>query len=159
MTAPRPVLATCSRSFGEWSAARAILARVRDQDPDAVLRHGDCERGDRQIAGIWKSLGGVDDPIPADWSQCAVELTEEQETANRQAGIGPCRVRHRKISPKHGTYCPTAGLRRDVLMVQSSVVQVLAFLDPKSKTRGAFRTADMAEAAGIPTIRYEQGST
>jgi hypothetical protein len=159
VTAPRIVLAACSRSFGEWSAARVILNRVHGQAPDAVLRHGDCEKGDRQIAGIWKSLGGIDDPWPADWSSCEWELSEEQETANRQAGIGPCRVRHRKVSPKHGTYCPTAGLRRDVLMVQSGVVQVLAFLDPESKTKGAFRTADMAEAAGILVVRYPQGAS
>lgn len=152
------ILATCSRSFGEWSAARAILTKVRLLTPQAVLRHGDCERGDRQIAGIWRSLGGIDDPMPADWPHCAVELTEEQETANRQAGIGPCRRSHRRVSRRHGEYCPTAGLRRDVLMVQSGIEQVLAFLDPSSKTRGAFRTAEMAEAAGIPTVRYPDGA-
>lgn len=63
----------------------------------------------------------------------------------------------REMSRRHGEYCPTAGLRRDVLMVQSGVDQVLAFLDPTSKTRGAFRTADMAEAAGIATVRYQGG--
>lgn len=151
------LLATCSRSFSEWSAAREILSSVHHIHPDAVLRHGDCERGDRQIAGIWRDLGGVDDPCPADWVHCAVELTEEQAIANRQAGIGPCRRSHRRISRRHGEYCPTAGLRRDVLMVQSGVNRVLAFLDPGSKTRGAFRTADMAEQAGIPTVRFPGG--
>jgi hypothetical protein len=153
------LLATCSRSFSEWSAAREILAAVHAVHPNAVLRHGDCERGDRQIAGIWRGLGGVDDPMPADWSKCAVELTEEQAVANRQAGIGPCLPSHRRLSRRHGEYCPTAGLRRDVLMVQSGVDRVLAFLDPHSKTRGAFRTADMAEAAGIPTVRYHGGES
>jgi hypothetical protein len=81
-------------------------------------------------------------------------LTEEQAVANRQAGIGPCRPSHRRLSRRHGEYCPTAGLRRDVLMVQSGVDRVLAFLDPNSRTKGAFRTADMAEGAGIPTVRF-----
>lgn len=151
------ILATCSRSFTNWSAAREILAAVHSVHPDAVLRHGDCERGDRQIAGIWRGLGGKDDPIAADWDTCAAELSEEQAIANRQAGIGPCRPGHRKVSRRHGEYCPTAGLRRDVLMVQSGVDRVLAFLDPNSRTKGAFRTADMAEAAGIPTVRYPGG--
>jgi hypothetical protein len=153
------LLATCSRSFAGWSAAREILSSVHRIHPEALLRHGDCERGDQQIAGIWRDLGGKDDPMPADWDLCAVELTEEQATANRQAGIGPCRPTHRRLSRRHGEYCPTAGLRRDVLMVQSGVDQVLAFLDPSSKTRGAFRTADMAEAAGIPTLRYLGGES
>jgi hypothetical protein len=151
------ILATCSRSFNAWSAAREILTAIHDIHPDALLRHGDCERGDRQIAGIWRALGGKDDPMPADWVHCAVELTEEQAVANRQAGIGPCRPSHRRLSRRHGEYCPTAGLRRDVLMVQSGVDRVLAFLDPNSKTKGAFRTADMAEAAGIPTVRFPSG--
>jgi hypothetical protein len=151
------ILATCSRSFATWSAAREILSSVYRLHPDALLRHGDCERGDQQIAGIWKGLGGKDDPMPADWPNCAVELTEEQANANRQAGIGPCRPGHRKVSRRHGEYCPTAGLRRDVLMVQSGVDRCLAFLDPESKTKGAFKTADMAESAGIPTLRYHSG--
>lgn len=152
------ILATCSRTFGQWSAAREILSTVHALHPDALLRHGDCERGDRQIAGIWRDLGGKDDPMPADWELCAVELDEETAVANRQAGIGPCQKSHRRLSRRHGEYCPTAGLRRDVLMVQSGVDRVLAFLDPHSKTKGAFRTADMAENAGIPTIRFDGAS-
>lgn len=134
------ILATCSRSFKDWSAARTILTRVYEEAPDAVLVHGDCERGDRQIAGIWKSLGGVDDPMPAAWSEC---------------GQGCPPRDHRKVRLRTGEwYCPLAGLRRDEQMVETSPARVLAFLDWKSKTKGAFRTADMAEAAGIPVIRY-----
>jgi hypothetical protein len=48
------ILATCSRRFKDWSGARAILTRVHGETPDAVLMHGDCEDGDRQIAGIWR---------------------------------------------------------------------------------------------------------
>lgn len=153
------LLATCSRSFNAWSAAREILTAIHHIHPYALLRHGDCEIGDRQIAAIWRGLGGKDDPMPADWERCAVELMEEQAVANRRAGIGPCRPSHRRLSRRHGEYCPTAGLRRDVLMVQSGVDRVLAFLDPNSRTKGAFRTADMAEAAGIPTVRYPESAS
>lgn len=31
------------------------------------------------------------------------------------------------------------------------------FLDPESKTKGAFHCADLAVAAGIPTLIYRQG--
>lgn len=134
------ILATCSRSFRDWSAARRILTAVYAEVPDAVLVHGDCERGDRQIAGIWKSLGGVDDPMPAKWSECDWDCPH---------------ATHRKIRRSTGEeYCPGAGHRRDRAMVETAPDRVLAFLDPASRTRGAFRTAEMAEAAGIPTIRY-----
>lgn len=137
------ILATCSRSFSEWSAARAILTRTYEQDPTAVLMHGDCEDGDRQIAGIWKSLGGAVDPRPAKWSDC---------------GEGCPPRKHRKIRARTGEeYCPYAGLRRNEQMVQTGPRLVLAFLDPGSRTKGASHCADTAEAAGIPTIRYPAG--
>lgn len=141
----RRVLITCSRSFRDWSAARAILTAVHAEVPDAVLVHGDCERGDRQIAGIWKSLGGVDDPMAADWPSC---------------GTGCPQRAHRKTRARTGEeYCPFAGLRRDEEMVETAPDRVLAFLDPESRTKGAFRTAEMAEAAGIPTVRYPVGAS
>lgn len=137
------VLLTCSRSFKAWSAARTLLTRVYDLDPTAVLVHGDCERGDRQAAGIWRSLGGVDDPKPAEWEKCSPDC--------------PPRT-HRKIRQRTGEeYCPGAGIRRDRLMVEAGPDRCIALLDPKSKTRGAFRTAELAEDAGIPTVRYTQG--
>lgn len=138
------ILATCSRSFKDWSAARVLLTRAYNADPTAVLVHGDCERGDRQIAGIWKSLGGVDDPMPADWAHCTWDCPH---------------ATHRKRRRNGDEYCPLAGIHRDKEMVETAPDRVLAFLDPKSRTRGAFRTAEMAEAAGIPTVRYEQAAS
>lgn len=137
------ILATCSRSFKDWSGARAILTRVYDNSPDAVLMHGDAEQGDRQTAGIWRSLGGVDDPRPAKWEACGWDCPPRK---------------HRKIRQSTGEeYCPGAGLRRNTEMVESAPVQVLAFLDWKSKTGGAFHCAGLAEDAGIPTIRFPAG--
>jgi hypothetical protein len=135
------IVATCSRSFKEWAAARTILTRVYKQDPGAVLMHGDCEDGDRQIAGMWRSLGGVDDPRPAAWSEC---------------GAGCPTRKHRKRRRNGEEYCPYAGPRRNTQMVETSPRMVLAFLDPKSRTRGAFRTVELAEAAGITSLIYRQ---
>lgn len=136
------ILVTVSRSYREMSTMRGALEQVHAKYPGAVLVHGDCEKGDRDAAGMWRGLGGVDKPTPADWPTCSPT----------------CRPGHRKVSRRHGEYCPTAGLRRDEEMVETAPDLVLAFLDPQSKTKGAFRTADMAEGAGIPVVRYEQGA-
>lgn len=63
------IMVTCSRTWQRWSLARMALTRLRALYPDAVLVHGDCPKGDRQLAGIWRSLGGRDEPWPADWDR------------------------------------------------------------------------------------------
>src|ERR1044071_322527 len=106
------VLVTVSRSFREWSAARVLLTRIREQHRDAVLLHGGCEDGDQQAAGIWRSLGGVDDPRPAKWSECGPDCPPWP---------------HRKIRRRTGEeYCPGAGHRRNAEMVEEAPVLVLA---------------------------------
>jgi hypothetical protein len=61
------ILITCSRSWTRWSEVRRVLTEVHRRYPDAVLVHGDAPQGDRQVAGIWESLGGATEPHPADW--------------------------------------------------------------------------------------------
>jgi len=63
------IMVTCSRTWRRWSLARRVLTQVYALYPDAVLVHGDCPKGDRQLAGIWQSLGGRDEPWPADWDR------------------------------------------------------------------------------------------
>lgn len=137
------ILATVSRSYREWSTMRSALTTLHDQYPDAELVHGACDPGDVHAAAMWKHLGGVDKPWPADWPTCAPD----------------CRPGHRKQRRNGDWYCPTAGIRRDVDMVKSTppLTQVVAFLDPKSRTKGAIRTAKLAQDAGIPVVRYMQG--
>ena len=67
MTAPR-ILLTMSRRWKRWSEVRRVLSEIHAKYPDAILVHGDCPDGDRQAAGIWKSLGGETEAHPADWS-------------------------------------------------------------------------------------------
>lgn len=137
------ILVTVSRSYREFSTMREVLTEVYSRHPEAILEHGDCEDGDRDAAGMWRGLGGVDKAYPADWDHCSIDCPQ---------------MPHRKIRRKTGeSYCPGAGMRRNTERVESAPDLVLAFLDPKSRTKGAFRTAQMAEDAGIPTVRYEQG--
>lgn len=115
------ILLTMSRSYTEWSTVRAVLTKVHAEYPDAVLVHGDAPKGDRDAAGIWRSLGGKDEPWPAQWAQ-------------------------------HGK---AAGFIRNTAMVESAPALVLAFINNGSK--GASHCAQLAEDAGIPTVRYLQG--
>jgi len=135
------ILVTVSRSFKEFSTMRTALEKVHAEYPDAVLEHGNCDPGDVHAAGMWKAMGGTDKPHPADWPTCAPD----------------CRPTHRRRRRNGDWYCPTAGLRRDEVMVESAPDLGLAFIDPKSKTRGAIRTAEMLVDAGIPTLIYREG--
>lgn len=63
------VLVTCSRSWTSWSTMRTALEKVYAEYPDAVLVHGDCPKGDRDAAGMWRGLGGEVEAWPAQWAQ------------------------------------------------------------------------------------------
>lgn len=129
------VLVTVSRSWRSWPVMKDALAQLRAKHPDAVLVHGDAPRGDRDAAGIWRGLGGEVEPWPAKWME-----------------HGPdCRCTDRKAR------CRFAGMRRNVAMVESAPDLVLAFIHNASK--GATHCAEMAEAAGVPTVRYPDGAS
>lgn len=112
------VLLTMSRQWKRWSQVRQVLTAIHAKYPDAVLVHGDCPDGDRTAAGIWKSLGGVDEPHPADWRR----------------------------------FGRRAGFIRNAEMVENNVAMVVAFI--RNRSNGATHCADLAEGAGIPTVRY-----
>lgn len=107
-----------SRKWKRWSEVRRVLTEIHAKYPDAVLVHGDCPDGDRTAAGIWKSLGGTDEPHPADWQ----------------------------------AFGRAAGFRRNADMVESGISMTVAFI--VNNSRGATHCADLAEGAGIPTVRY-----
>lgn len=112
------ILVTMSRRWKRWSQVRQVLEEIHRRYPDAVLVHGDCPDGDRTAAGIWKSLGGTDEPHPADWRQ----------------------------------FGRAAGFRRNADMVESGVAMCVGFI--VNRSAGATHCADLAEGAGIPTVRY-----
>lgn len=136
MTAPR-ILLTISRRWKRWSEVRRVLTEIHAKYPDAILVHGDCPDGDRTAAGMWRSMGGKDEPWPAPWgSACTPDCY------------------HRPRVRADGTeYCPAPGPARNKRMVESAPVMTVAFL--RNKSRGASGCAELSEDAGIPTVRYE----
>jgi hypothetical protein len=63
------ILITVSRTWSEWSTMRTALEKVHTEYPGAVLVHGDCPKGDRDAAGMWRGLGGEVEAWPAQWAQ------------------------------------------------------------------------------------------
>lgn len=115
---------------------RRVLTEIHARYPDGVLVHGDCPQGDRTVAGLWKQLGGADEPWPARWGS-------------------PCTkaCRHKPRVKADGTECcPVPGPARNALMVESGPHMAVAFI--RNKSNGATGCADLAEGAGIPTVRY-----
>lgn len=139
---PSPrILLTISRRWKRWSEVRRVLGEIHDKYPDAVLVHGDCPDGDRTVAGIWKSMGGKDEPWPAAWGT-------------------PCtpRCRHEPRTTAEGKeYCPTPGPIRNALMVESNPDLVVAFI--RNNSKGASGTYNLAKGAGlncVPPYTYEE---
>lgn len=137
------ILVTGSRGIVGMPAAekliRETLEVVRSQEffADAVLVHGMCYGADAIAAKAWRELGGVEEPHPARWGVCSRD----------------CKPAHRKRNLHGGTYCPTAGRRRNTEMVELGADLCLAFIYQHSP--GATHCADSAEAAGIHTERIE----
>lgn len=97
--------------------------------------HGDAPGAD-SFADLWaighRGLGVLREPVPADWSACAAE----------------CRPGHRRLRRDGSGYCPTAGHRRNQLMVDRGAAVCLAFpLGASTGTRDCMRRA---KRAGIP---------
>lgn len=127
------ILVTASRSWSSWSVMREALEKVHATHPDATLVHGDCPRGDRDAAGIWRGLGGNTEAWPAKWTEHAPD----------------CPLTHMKE-----LVCKHAGFRRNIAMVESGPDMVIAFI--RNKSSGATHCAGLAEDAGIPVVRYAQ---
>jgi hypothetical protein len=136
------ILVTISRSWSAWSTVRTVLAQLHDRYPDAVLVHGNAKDGDQTVAGMWRSLGGVDEPMDADWDMC----DPENDVA--------CRRPHRKRRRTSEEYCPTAGLRRNTDMVETAPELVLEF--NRNNSRGATDCATKARDAGLRVVSYTQ---
>lgn len=135
------ILGTFARAYNDWDTVRQVFTIVRRRHPDAVLVHGDCPDGDQDAAVIWRELGGVDEPNPADWH-------------------GPCRPKcrrgHRRIGRDGKEYCPAAGPYRNTEMLTSGpILETHAFIAPGS--RGAKETAAESSRLGIPTFGWLLG--
>jgi len=139
------VLVTGSRS---WSDAEVIGGALLDCWHDAVqlgadgitVVHGDAPGAD-SIADLWaigyRGLGVLREPVPADWSACAPE----------------CRPGHRRRRRDGSGYCPTAGLRRNQLMVDRGAAVCIGFW--RAPGAGTLDCMARAARAGIRVRGFE----
>lgn len=139
MTGLLRVLVTGSRA---WTDGRVLGDALLDCWHDAVqlgadgitVVHGAADGAD-SLADLWavghRGLGVLREPTSADWLSCA-------------AG---CRPGHRRLRRDGSEYCPTAGHRRNQLMVDRGAAVCLAF--PLGKSSGTWDCARRAEVAGI----------
>lgn len=102
--------------------------------------HGAAHGAD-SLAGLWavanQGLGVIAEPHPANWSSCAAE----------------CPPGHRRPRRDGTGYCPTAGHRRNQLMVDLGAAIAFAFpLGASTGTRDCIRRA---ERAGIEVRVFE----
>lgn len=155
------LLVTGSRSWNDRYAIAShlddLVAAARDRGDSVLVIHGDAQGVDRiarDIARERKSQGFPIDEhaMPAKWDRCAHDCPPEHHLV---------RGRVRRY------WCPTAGLRRNAEMVRLGADLALAFLRdcgdeacPRRRgpigphpSHGAAHCADLAEAAGIPTVR------
>ncbi|MEU5772641.1 hypothetical protein ABZ819_04965 [Streptomyces venezuelae] len=117
-----------------------------------VIRHGACpgEKSADQTAADWirdcgEWLGVTEDPMPADWDNCA---------PNCPPGPGHRRTKKPGDIAHPGQlddYCPSAGPRRNAEMVakQPRADWMVAFPEPGQPNYGTRGCINLAEAAGI----------
>lgn len=133
MSAPsHRIIITVSRRWRDWLTMQGVLRTLHTNMPDAVLVHGDCHRGDKDAARLWTKMGGATEAHPADWRNCDPHR---------------CDPTHRKVNKYNGSYCPTAGFRRNQHMVDLGADVCVAFVVDSSS--GAMDCATRAEGAGI----------
>jgi len=101
-----------------------------------TLVSGACPTGaDALCEEYGRKLGLEIERHPANWDDCGNDC-------------GSNHWRYRMGRP----YCPRAGFVRNEQMVKLGADACLAFI--KDKSNGASMTARLAEAAGIPTLRF-----
>jgi hypothetical protein len=129
------LLVSGSRRHTDVELVRAVLVCAgRRLGRDTVLVHGAAAGVDSIAAGVWETWGLPVEAHPADWGRC----------------LPVCPPLHRKVRRDGDTWCPTAGCRRNQVMVDAGADLMLALpLGPSAGTRDCARRA---RAAGIPTV-------
>jgi hypothetical protein len=151
MTAAReptvdPVRVLCVVPTG-WTDRRALeraLQAVTGEHPDRplVVVHAGEPGKTALVAQVAHKLGHRPDPHYALW--------------NRPCDYSFCEPEHRRPNRgRPGTYCPAAGVRRDLAMVQAGADLCITFSAP---TDNPPRCVLAAERAGIPIRRVSRST-
>lgn len=158
MPEPFRMLITSSRTWSDIKPIeRAIdLAAMEAAQlgRDLIVVHGAAPGGDKLAQAVVRgrrSQGWTrirEEPHPAPWDADCID----------RCGRG-----HRRKRRDGTDFCPAVGLYRDEVMVGLGADGCFAFIEPCAKrgcnrprphgSHGASTTADMAERAGIPTVR------
>jgi hypothetical protein len=137
----RRVLVTGSRT---WDLVPKIQHELRMEmggaDWDAVLVCGMAHQGADEIAATYWGdfLGGRVEEHPAYWDGVCDPAF--------------CRPGHRRAG-RGGSYCPSAGIRRNQVMVDRGADICLAFL--RDNSRGTLDCIQRARRAGIYTLVFD----
>ncbi|MEU1497330.1 hypothetical protein [Streptomyces sp. NPDC005732] len=154
MTEPTILLLAGSRALTEPGIVPATLADIAFNIAvgPITIRHGACpgktsadQAASDWITSIGHRYGVTEDPMPADWDNCAPNC--------------PTTPGHRKAKKPGDTahpgllddYCPSAGPRRNKAMTlkQPRPAWMVAFPEPGQPSYGTRNCVRLAEQAGI----------
>lgn len=150
---PLRLLATGSRDLTDrpliWSALDAVAARYAPRR--LLLVHGACPDGFDREADAWAVSRGVQrEPHPAGWDSCAWDCPSGGHRIVKRPGD----TAHPGMLPD---YCPTAGPRRNALMVARGAELCIAA--PVGRSFGTRNCMRLAREAGIRVDRLDQWTT
>jgi hypothetical protein len=126
-------------------------------DGPVVVRHGACpgKKSADQAASHWITSIGIrygvtEDPMPADWDNCAPNCPTNPGHRRMKK---PGDIAHPGKLPD---YCPGAGPRRNAGMVAKlpRPDYMIAFPEPGQPNYGTRNCMRLAEQAGIETRRF-----
>lgn len=152
--APIVILLAGGRELSEPGVVPGTLfdIAVNIADGPVIVRHGACpgETSADQAASDWindigSRYGVTEDPMPADWDNCAPNCPTD-----------PGHRRRKKLGDTAhpgllNDYCPGAGPRRNAEMVAKlpRPAWMVAFPEPGQPNYGTRNCSRLAEAAGI----------
>jgi hypothetical protein len=130
------VLVTGSRVFSSRTVIRRALDVINEQPGPHTLVHGDAQGADRMAAAYARELGWTLEPHPADWQ---APCTEQ------------CQHRRPRVVGTRSDFCPTAGVRRNALMVELGADVCVAFYSTAAGVKNV-GTTDCVKRAGKARI-------
>lgn len=153
---PQRVLVTASRYLTDASLVGWVLGSLLRVYGALIVVHGQCPTGGDWLTDQWvarQEFHGAPvtaEPHPADWDTCGPEcpIGDQRHRLRRHAGD----VWHPGALP---TYCPTAGPRRNRVMVARGARVCVGFRQPGRINSGTRGCMALAEHAGIPTFGFD----